>query len=254
MALSGYKKKVLRVAAFAVVLSPVTAVPQSVAETQIVPVSYFGRVTQYGGIDIFQPDGSTARYSGPVPQLPVSAGDVVRFKFETELPVGTSGSGVFYSGQKAANGLYDISFHSPALGSAGSGSKSGVNPDPFGHGGGGAKARKTSQVTYDSNTGELTPAEEHKPALAAREEGPGSEPKPPAPPPAEPEPIKEPTSEPKAHVPPGGGMRVAKTSAGDVPPAMSQQQPTPVPAPGMLLIFAAASAALLSRRHPLRRA
>ncbi len=156
-----YRNKALKIAAAALVLAPVTAVPQSVSDTQIVPVSYFGRVTYDGGVDIIQPDGSTTRYTGPVPALGASPGDVVRFQYDAEVPVGLAGNVSEYSGQKSVDGLYDISFYSPEMTDGAGTGKSGVNPDaikmPGGGGYGGGSGGDGQTVSFKSSTGEVTP-------------------------------------------------------------------------------------------------
>jgi len=247
-----YKKKAIKLGAFALVLSPVTAVPQSVSETKIVPVSYFGRVAYDGGIDIFQPDGSTARYGGPVPELAVSPGDVVRFQYDAQVPVGLSGGATEYTGLKAVDGLYDISFHSPGLANGGAGSKGGVNPDGFKNAGSGFKGGAGGEggggsggVAFNSNTGETKPLGAQEPSQPVEQLAAVTQPV-----------EKSVTQEATTPKPASAAQTVTKVNenwsdGGNTP---NPGGPIPVPEPGSMLVLAAASAALLGRRRLLRRA
>ncbi len=258
-----YKKKAIKLGAFALVLAPVTAVPQSVSETRIVPVSYFGRVAYDGGIDIFQPDGSTARYAGPVPTLPVSPGDVVRFKYEAQVPVGLSGGATQYTGLKAVDGLYDISFHSPNLASGRTAGKGGVSPDAFKKPGGGFKGGAggnggtsgSNGVAFNSNTGETKPLGEVQQPVAE----PAAEPVAPL---AAVTVSQEPAAQKNAPPKPAAAA-VTQTKSGAAPEEASKTPenwdtpnpggPIPVPEPGSMLILAAGTAAIFGRRRLLKR-
>ena len=92
------------------------ALAQGAPVSRIVPVTFTGTVTNdvTNEIRIRQPDGSYARFTGPVPDYPYKKGDAVTLSFNATLPTKAFYEpGGPYRGQIAADGLYRIDLASP---------------------------------------------------------------------------------------------------------------------------------------------
>jgi PEP-CTERM motif len=81
------------------------------ASRNLVRVAFVGTVTNdvTQSISIRQPDGSLAPYTGPVPDYPYKVGDSVTIGFDVIAPNKNYYASPAYTGQQAADGLYDIS-------------------------------------------------------------------------------------------------------------------------------------------------
>jgi hypothetical protein len=92
---------------------------QSGPLTRTVPVTFTGVVANdvTNEIRIRQPDGSYAPFTGPVPDYAYTKGDVVTLSYNAILPTRAAYQpGGPYQGQVAADGIYRISLVAPAYG------------------------------------------------------------------------------------------------------------------------------------------
>jgi hypothetical protein len=82
-----------------------------------VQVSFTGTVTNdvTNSIQIRLPNGTVTPYTGPVPEYPYKVGDQVSISFSVLAPNKNYYSSPAYTGQQAADGLYDITFLQPAF-------------------------------------------------------------------------------------------------------------------------------------------
>jgi hypothetical protein len=105
-----------------VMANPAAAQVQAIGPTQNrLNVTFTGTVTNdvINTIRIRQPDGTTTRYSGPVPEYPYQRGDTVQISFETVAPNRNFYNSPAYTGQIAADGIYRIQVTSPISGISG---------------------------------------------------------------------------------------------------------------------------------------
>ena len=286
--IKGPKKRLLQATAILFATSPVTAVTQSAPMMETVPVTYTGLAMDWfaDSIRIVQPDGSLAEYTGPIPNLPLGAGDTVSFTFNVNKPRGISFDTTTYKGQVAADGTYKIAVNQnlDASGATwqvvGGGAVQGNGGSAMGNG---TPPKASYSVAYDSATGE-TEVEQGEVAMAAAETSltpmplpelaaaPAAVPeqaqrssitwisKPPATPvdpvvqPIDPlvPPVVDETPTPAVSLPFVPETISPGTSEG--PPSVEPAGPTPVPAPGGLLLLAAALGLLPLRKRLTARA
>jgi len=98
----------------AVVLGATGAAAQTAPISRTIPVTFTGTVTSSAGdtLMVRQPDGSMTPYTGPLPDYPYAAGDAVTISFNATLPTRAYYDSA-YAGQKAADGIYRITVSSP---------------------------------------------------------------------------------------------------------------------------------------------
>lgn len=83
-----------------------------------VTLTFHGTVTNaWGDVQILQPDGSLAPYTGPLPNLPYQNGQDVTITFAANVPTAADIAAGKYIGQIAADGRYEITLQNlnPAL-------------------------------------------------------------------------------------------------------------------------------------------
>lgn len=102
------------VAAGTAVLGVSTGWAQTAPISRTIPVTFTGTVTGSAGNSLMvrQPDGSMTPYAGPLPDYPYAVGDAVTISFNATLPTREFYDSV-YAGQKAADGIYRITVSSP---------------------------------------------------------------------------------------------------------------------------------------------
>lgn len=91
------------------------AAAQTAPISRTVPVIYTGTVTSSASdtIMVRQPDGTLARYTGPLPDFPYKVGYQVTISFDATLPTRAFYDSGVYQGQIAADGIYRIGISSP---------------------------------------------------------------------------------------------------------------------------------------------
>lgn len=99
--------------AAATVASPVWAQTAPISRT--IPVTYTGVVSAIAADTMLvrQPDGSLVRYTGPLPDLNYAKGDPVTISFNATLPTREFYDSGVYRGQLAADGIYRITVSNP---------------------------------------------------------------------------------------------------------------------------------------------
>jgi PEP-CTERM motif len=108
-----FKKTILL--AIVIGWSPVSLLAQTAPTFRVIPVVFTGVVENDVGssIRIRQPDGSFVPYTGPVPAYPYSKGDVVTISFDATVPTRDFYTSSDYRGQIAADGIYRIGISGP---------------------------------------------------------------------------------------------------------------------------------------------
>lgn len=108
-------------ARFACIAAAVVSYPawaQTAPIERTIPVTYTGVVSAIAADTILvrQPDGSLVRYTGPLPDLGYTKGDPVTISFNATLPTRAFYDSGVYRGQIAADGIYRISVSNPYYG------------------------------------------------------------------------------------------------------------------------------------------
>jgi len=105
------------VVALGLVWAAVTSLPaqaQTAPISRTIPVTFTGTVTSSAAdtIMVRQPDGILTHYTGPLPDYPYAVGDQVTISFDATLPTKAFYDTV-YAGQIAADGIYHVTVTSP---------------------------------------------------------------------------------------------------------------------------------------------
>ena len=169
--LKGPKKRLLQATALVFAMSPVTAVTQSAPLMETVPVTYSGLALDWfaDSIRIVQPDGSLAEYRGPMPNLPLGAGDSISISFDLRKPRGIAFDTATYTGQTSASGTYRIAVNQTLQSQGaswqviGGGAADATNTIPVNAS---APLSASYSVAYDSATGETEIVQGESPAVA----------------------------------------------------------------------------------------
>jgi hypothetical protein len=95
--------------------TPVDSAAQTAPLTRTVTLTFSGVVANdvAQSIEIRQPDGSYAPFTGPVPDYPYRQGDQVAISFNATLPTADFYTSSTYGGQTAADGIYRITLTGP---------------------------------------------------------------------------------------------------------------------------------------------
>jgi PEP-CTERM motif len=130
---------------------------QTATVSRTVPVTFTGTVSSTAADTILvrQPDGTLARFTGPLPALAYAAGDPVTISFNATMPTRSYYDSGTYQGQIAADGIYRIRVStqpgSSLIGNIGQASPSDVS-GPIGFASNfGEPAYSAMTIVYDYN-------------------------------------------------------------------------------------------------------
>lgn len=92
------------------VIAPVAAHAQTEATTKTIELTFTGKIAEgpNSTLQILQPDGTYADYTGPLPPLGFAAGEDMTLSYNIVVPTKAYYDSAEYTGQKAADGLYTI--------------------------------------------------------------------------------------------------------------------------------------------------